>query len=83
MNKKEIESQYKQISLLLRNNRLLEAMVQLDAILQDSKLYRLSAKLDEVRTSYRYMLQYMSQGVADENRAHLFGQLKDMLKMLL
>lgn len=83
MNKKEIESQYKQISLLLKNNRLLEAMVQLDAILQDSKLYRLSAKLDEVRTSYRYMLQYMSQGVADENRAHLFGQLKDMLKMLL
>lgn len=83
MNKKEIESQYKQISLLLENNRLLEAMVQLDAILQDSKLYRLSAKLDEVRTSYRYMLQYMSQGVADENRAHLFGQLKNMLWMLL
>lgn len=83
MNKNEIEGQYKQISQLLKTDRLIEAMTQLDAILQESKLYRLSAKLDEVRTSYRYMLKYMSQGADDENRANLFGHLKNMLSMLL
>lgn len=83
MNQKEIESQYKQISDFLQNDRLLEAMTQLGACLQDSKMYRLSAKLDEVRTSYHYMLQYMSQGVADENRSHLFMRLKNMLWVLL
>ena len=59
MNKKEIETWYKQTNNLLEANRLVEAMTQLDAALQDSKLYRLSARLDEVRTAYGYMLQYM------------------------
>lgn len=83
MNKKEIETWYKQTNNLLEANRLVEAMTQLDAALQDSKLYRLSARLDEVRTAYGYMLQYMRQGMTDDNRPLLFARLKNMLWVLL
>ena len=67
---------------LIEKDRLIEAMTQLEALLDGAKLYRLKAKLDEVRTSYGYMLSYMRQGAEDENRRHLYRQLKTMLRML-
>ena len=44
---------------LIEKDRLIEAMTQLEALLDGAKLYRLKAKLDEVRTSYGYLRSYV------------------------
>ena len=71
MNEKEIQTQYEQILRLLKQKRLKEAQTQLTAFLADSNDYSLQTRLEEVKTSYSYMLGYVKQGIDDPTRSRL------------
>lgn len=75
MNEQAIHEQYQHIILLLRQRRLKEAQSQLEAFLWNSSDWNLRNRLEQVQTSYNYMLQYMRQGAGDPGRQKLYDQL--------
>jgi len=75
MNEQSIQKQYNQIISLLEDRRLKEALVQLDAFLYNGNDWNLRNKLEQIQTSYQYMLQYMKLGMKDPERQKLHRQL--------
>ena len=74
MEEKDIRQQYAQIIRLLDGKRLKEG---LEAIrkLANGTPGDTSDATEEAETTYRYMLQYMRQGLADPERQNLYGKL--------
>lgn len=75
MNEQSIQKQYNQIISLLEDKRLKEALVQLDAFLYNSNDWTLRTRMEQIQTSYQYMLQYMKLGMKDPERQKLYRQL--------
>ncbi|WP_291528387.1 tetratricopeptide repeat protein [Bacteroides sp. UBA939] len=75
MNEQSIQKQYNQIVSFLEEKRLKEAIFQLDAFLHNSNDWTLRNRLEQIQTSYRYMLQYMRLGMKDPERQKLYRQL--------
>lgn len=75
MNEQAINEQYEVIAGMLRQRRLREAQAQLEAFLHECNNWELRTRLEQARTSYNYMLQYMQQGVDDPERQRLYGRL--------
>lgn len=82
MNEQAINEAYVLIRLLITEKRLKEALVQLESYLWQSTDWNLRNRLEQVQTSYHYMLQYMQQGVADPERKKLYTKLQvDVLEI--
>ena len=62
MNEKTINEQYAYIRTLLEGKRLKEALMQLESSLWQCPDWDLRTRLEELQTSYKYMLEYMRQG---------------------
>lgn len=75
MNEQSIQKQYNQIINLLEDKRLKEALSQLEAFLYNSNDWTLRNRLEQLQTSYQYMLQYMRLGMKDPGRQKLYRQL--------
>lgn len=75
MNEQTIQEQYQHIITLLQQKRLKEAQSQLEAFLWNSGNWNLRNRLEQVQTSYQYMLQYMRQGSKDPSQQKLYRQL--------
>lgn len=75
MNEQSIQKQYNQIVGLLEDKRLKEALTQLDAFLYNGNDWNLRNRLEQLQTSYQYMLQYMKLGMKDPERQKLYRQL--------
>lgn len=75
MDEQTIKEQHKSIINLLKARRLKEAQFQLDAMLNTCGDWTLCNRLEQVKTSYNYMLQYMEQGINDPERNKLYIQL--------
>ena len=75
MNEKTVNEQYAHICTLLEERRLKEALIQLESFLWQSSDWTLRTQLEQVQTSYNYMLQYMRQGVEDPERWKLHKKL--------
>lgn len=76
MNEQVVNEQYAQICLLINNKRLKEALTQLESYLWQGSDWNLRRELEQLQTSYNYMLQYMQQGVADPKRNELYATLQ-------
>lgn len=75
MNEQLILRQYQQITELLSERRLNEACTQLESFVRDCNNWALTNRLEQTQTAYRYMLQYMRQGMTDPNRYDLHKKL--------
>lgn len=75
MNEKLINEQYQYILRLIEQKRLKEALVQLESLLWRCSDWSLRTRLEQIQTSYNYMLQYMQQGVVDPERQKLHLKL--------
>ncbi len=75
MNEKTINEQYTYICTLLENKRLKEALTQLESLLWQCPDWNLRARLEQVQTSYKYMLDYMKQGANDPERWNLHRKM--------
>lgn len=76
MNELVINEQYVHIRLLIGTKRLKEAITQLESYLWQGSDWGLRSRLEQVQTSYNYMLQYMQQGMADPERERLYTKLQ-------
>lgn len=72
MNEKTINEQYACICTLLEGKRLKEALMQLESLLWQCPDWDLRTRLEQVQTSYKYMLEYMKQGANDPERWNLY-----------
>lgn len=82
MNEQAINNQYISIQKLIGQKRLKEALVQLESFLWQCSDWGLRNRLEQVKTSYDYMLQYMKQGIADPERKKLHLKLQsDMMEI--
>lgn len=75
MNEQLILEQYQQITIFLEKSRLNEALAHIEALLQNCNNWELSNRLEQVQTTYQYMLQYMRQGVKDPDRSKVYKKL--------
>ena len=75
MNEQLINEQYQYILRLIGQKRLKEALTQLESFLWKCPEWSLRTRLEQIQTSYSYMLQYMRQGVEDPERRKLYQKL--------
>lgn len=75
MNEKIINEQYNHVYDLLQKKRLKEALNQLEAILWQYPNWSLKDRLEQLHTSYKYMLEYMRQGLNDPERKKIYRKL--------
>lgn len=75
MNEKTINDQYATISSLLEDKRLKEALMQLESLLWQCPDWDLRTRLEQIQTSYKYMLDYMRQGANDPERWELHRKM--------
>lgn len=71
MNEETIREQYRQIISLLKQQRLKEAQAQLEVFMWNTGNESLYRQLEQVQTSYHYLLQYMRAGVEDRDKDKL------------
>ena len=76
MNEKNINLMYCSIVNLLQQSRLKEAQTQAEALLDLCGDWALANQLEQNRTSYNYMLDYMRQGINDPQREKLYLRLR-------
>ena len=75
MNEKTINEQYAYIRTLLEEKRLKEALMQLESLLWQCPDWDLRTRLEQLQTSYKYMLEYMRQGANDPERWNVYRKL--------
>lgn len=75
MNEQLLNEQYQYIIRLTGQKRLKEALAQLESFLWKCSDWSLRTRLEQVQTSYSYMLQYMRQGIEDPERKKLYLKL--------
>ena len=68
MTEKEILSSTRRIHDLLSVKRLKEAMTDLRPMLMDTGMNSWIEELEQIDTTYRYMLEYTVKGIQDPDR---------------
>ena len=76
MNERAINEQHIYICNLIEQKRLKEALMQLESFLWQCSDWELRHQLEQLQTSYNFMLQYMKQGIADPEREKLYTKLR-------
>ena len=67
---------YNDIIQFLDERRLKEALTQLHALAADIEGWSLLPEVENIQTTYGYMLQYAAQGMQDPERGKLYEQLR-------
>lgn len=75
MNEKSINEQYQYILRLIEQKRLKEALAQLESFLWKCSDWSLRTRMEQIQTSYGYMLRYMEEGTEDPERPKLHLRL--------
>lgn len=75
MNEKAINEEYRKIIHLLDNKNLKEALQAIEQFIFGVPRWELRSSLEEISTSYKYMLQYMQQGIVDPDKNNLYNKL--------
>ncbi len=63
---------YNDIIQLLDQHRLKEAFVQLQALAEETDSWELKSQVENLQTTYGYMLQYAAQGMNDPERSKMY-----------
>ncbi len=75
----EINQSRQQVCHLLDQARMSEAFAALEPMLAEAGVWELREQMEQLQLSYRFMLQYLAQGIVDPQRhdvlSHIAGQL--------
>lgn len=90
MEVKDIDKKHKEISAAVSAGNLGDAVMELKPLCEASGDWDLKSRLYEIETSYRYMKEYMRQGLKDAGRTALYetllckaAVLNDLLRVAL
>ena len=82
-NEKNIKKQYEHIVALLERKQLKDAQKALSSMLDSNPDWNVRSRLNELQTSYEYLLRYMQQGIKDPERGNVYRKLlTDTWKLL-
>ncbi|MBQ8607724.1 MAG: hypothetical protein IJ417_05990, partial [Bacteroidaceae bacterium] len=68
--------QHQQIADMLREEKLLAAIGQMKLLAENAMDWNLKSEVENMETTYRSMLQYLSQGMSDPERGRMYGELR-------
>jgi tetratricopeptide (TPR) repeat protein len=71
----KINNAFDQIKVLIRERRLKDALGGISMMLERCSDWNLQTSLNEIATSYNYMLQYMLKGTNDPEREKLYHHI--------
>ncbi len=77
MNNNDLQKAYYKILDCLTDERLLSALEVMGELAKEADNPNAQAELDELYTSYKYMLSYYEQGINDPERTRIFNVLMD------
>lgn len=66
---------YSEIKKLLLNHKLKEALDKLAEFASSTDNWQIKSEIENLRTTYGFMIQYAAQGVKDPDRKNLYDQL--------
>lgn len=66
---------YRDITELLSKHNLKEALNKLGEFAGQTECWQMKSEIDNLKTTYDYMLQYASQGIQDPSRKDLYSQI--------
>ena len=72
---KKIKDQHHHITSLISEMKLKESFIELTEFIAKTNNWNLQNKLEEIETSYSYMLNYMRQDIADPKRTEMHQKL--------
>lgn len=75
MTKQPIEDRQKVINGLLRSKRLNEAFAELRQLASETANWQITNKVEELEQSYKYMIQYATEGIADPQRNQIYDSI--------
>ncbi len=75
MTESEITTDRTKIISLIKNTRLLEAFSSLKKMLISYPDWEIEEKVDKLQTSYKYMLQYMANGINDPQKESILDNI--------
>lgn len=78
-----IEQRYKEVKMLLKQNRLRETISELKNMAATRALTRLYDEILKLEDSYKLMLQYATTGIEDPSREKLYTEFIDLAYTLL
>lgn len=82
MSLQKIEEQHQYITKLICDKRIKDAIVEIKEFLVTTNDWQLQNKLEEIETSYSYMLDYMRQNLSDPKRTEMqLKLLRDILEI--
>jgi tetratricopeptide (TPR) repeat protein len=78
-----IIEQRHEIEKRLKAQRLHDTFTLLSQLIDATTKWKLHEELDELEMSYKYMLQYMEQGIDDPKRPEIYAHISNSLHTLL
>lgn len=82
MSEQTINEQYDRIIYLLDHRRVTDVFSEINLFIVPISDWELRSSLEELQTSYQYMLKYMMEGIADPSRSKMYGKLVASLYIL-
>ena len=82
MTQKEIYQTLEHIHNLLYQSRIKEALETIDPLIQASGVWEQREQAEQLRISYGFMLQYLSQGILDPKRNEVLDHIINQLHSL-
>ena len=76
MHPQEVNNLHKAINRHIHNRELKEAFDKLKTLVLQVQHWELSQRLEDLETSYRFMLRYFVEGVTDPERAKVYQNLQ-------
>lgn len=67
---------HSQITDLLREEHLMDALNKMNTLVEEAADWNLRTEYENMKTTYRQMLHYISQGMEDTGRGQMFNLLK-------
>ena len=73
---KNIENVFESVCNLVYSNRLAEASVELEILLEGITASDISSQVEEIKQTYQMLLEYNFKGIPDPQRDSIFSKLK-------
>lgn len=82
MKKQDIEKLHKESFAQIEGNQFGKAIDTVTTMLREASLHDKVQEVEQIRETYRYMIRYMLDGVADTGRDKLLGEMSEKLRLM-
>lgn len=82
MGKQDIERLHKESFAQIKGKQFVKAIDTVISMLREASMYEKVQEAEQIRETYRYMVRYMLDGVADTGRDKLLSEMSEKLRLM-